>query len=90
LGLADAGSLGSLLIVFDGVAILVSLAGLAVAATQLRQTPSPGGKDPSHLMSTRSGRDRFLAIWGVFSSLWFLFAILFNTIASLTVPPCLI
>jgi hypothetical protein len=33
---------------------------------------------------------RFLALWGIFSSLWFLCAIIFNTIGSLTVPPCLI
>ncbi len=34
------------------------------------------------------GRTRFLALWGLMSSLWFLAAILFNTAASLLVPPC--
>jgi len=34
------------------------------------------------------GRNRFLALWGLMSSLWFFVAVLFNVIASLTVPPC--
>jgi hypothetical protein len=35
------------------------------------------------------GRNRFLALWGVMSSLWFFAAILFNAIVSVTVTPCL-
>lgn len=35
-----------------------------------------------------AGRNRFLALWGLLSSLWFFVAILFNVIASLVVPPC--
>jgi hypothetical protein len=35
------------------------------------------------------GRNRFLALWGVMSSLWFFAAILFNVLVSLTVTPCL-
>jgi hypothetical protein len=34
------------------------------------------------------GRDRFLALWGVMSSLGFFGAILFNVFASILVPPC--
>jgi hypothetical protein len=34
------------------------------------------------------GRDRFLALWGMMSSLWFFAAILFNVFASILVPPC--
>ena len=34
------------------------------------------------------GRTRFLALWGLMSSLWFLAAILFNITASILVPPC--
>lgn len=33
-------------------------------------------------------RTRFLALWGMLSSLWFFFATGFNAIASLMVPPC--
>jgi hypothetical protein len=46
-------------------------------------------RDPRHTLHTGEGRDRFLAMWGLLSSLWFFFAILFSTIASLTVTPCL-
>jgi hypothetical protein len=35
------------------------------------------------------GRNRFLALWGMMSSLWFCAAVLFNVIASLMVPLCL-
>jgi hypothetical protein len=34
------------------------------------------------------GRNRFMALWGLMSSLWFFAAILFNVIASIMVPPC--
>jgi hypothetical protein len=34
------------------------------------------------------GRNRFLALWGLMSSLWFFAAISFNVIASLIVPLC--
>jgi hypothetical protein len=36
-----------------------------------------------------AGRNHFLALWGVMSSLWFFAAILFNAIVSVTVTPCL-
>jgi hypothetical protein len=35
------------------------------------------------------GRNRFLALWGMMSSLWFFAAVLFNAIASVMVPLCL-
>lgn len=36
----------------------------------------------------RTGRNHFLAVWGLMSSLWFFTAILFNLIAALAVPIC--
>ena len=36
-----------------------------------------------------AGRNRFLALWGVMSSLWFFAAILFNILVSVMVTPCL-
>jgi hypothetical protein len=39
-------------------------------------------------LTSSQGRNRFLALWGVMSSLWFLAAILFNVLASLMVPLC--
>jgi hypothetical protein len=71
---------------FDGVAVIAAAAGGAAAFwcwQRLRQEPAAANRN------IRVGRARFLALWGLFSSLWFFFAILFNAIGSLTVPPCL-
>ena len=46
------------------------------------------GPDAADALQIGEGRARFLALWGIFSSLCFLIAILFNIIASVTVPIC--
>ena len=69
---------------FDLIAILFSLLGGGVAWFCFVKVGRSGTTADTRSM----GRARFLAIWGIFSSLWFLGAILFNTIASMTVPPC--
>jgi len=40
------------------------------------------------LLRAGEGRNRFLALWGLLSSLWFFAAILFNIFASIMVPVC--
>jgi len=40
------------------------------------------------LLRAGQGRNRFLALWGLMSSLWFFAAILFNVFASIMVPVC--
>lgn len=77
------GPLVAALLVFDVVALAASAAGAAVSWTSWRR--SRAGEGIGH---AREGRDRFLAMWGLLSSLWFFFAILFNVIASVMVPPC--
>jgi len=67
---------------FDLVAILFSLLGGGVAWICFAKA----GRSDSGNKSV--GRARFLALWGIFSSLWFFGAILFNSIASVTVPLC--
>ena len=74
-GLASTGPLFSGLIAFDIIALATCFAG--------------GWVSWSHWRRVRSGRNRFLALWGLMSSLWFFAAILFNAIASVAVPPCL-
>jgi hypothetical protein len=81
--LSSTGTLSTVLMVFDMVALLAAISGGATSWAswqRLRRLRHPSPHE--------EGRDRFLAIWGLFSSLWFFFAILFNTIASLTVTPC--
>lgn len=62
------------LLLFDLVALAACAAGWLASWRVWRAGPS--------------GRTRFLALWGLMSSLWFLAAILFNTTASILVPPC--
>lgn len=63
------------LIAFDVIALAACGAG-ALVSWRGWQRVRPGG------------RNRFLALWGLMSSLWFFAAILFNAIASLVVTPC--
>lgn len=73
--LASAGPLFGALVVFDLVALALCAAGGRVSWSQWKRV--------------RSGRNRFLALWGIMSSLWFFVAVAFNAIASVAVPPCL-
>jgi hypothetical protein len=86
--IASAPSLKMAMLGFDGVAILAAMTGGIVAWLCLAKIRQKRRGPYSHSVATGMGRARFLALWGVFSSLWFLGAILFNVIASLTVPPC--
>jgi hypothetical protein len=84
--IAPAASLSAALTGFDIVAIVAAVAGGAVSLWCWRRIQR-GPQTATFQIS--EGRVRFLALWGIFSSLWFFFAIVFNTIASVTVPPCL-
>jgi hypothetical protein len=80
-------ALRSVLYVFDAVAVLAAIAGGTVAflcwrAARIAET------DTRTTAQTRASRTRFLAMWGMMSSLWFLGAIAFNVIGSATVRLC--
>jgi hypothetical protein len=85
--MAHTAPLTTAMIVFDIVALGACAAGALVAWTIWRRVREAGGH--RHTLHTGEGRNRFLAMWGLLSSLWFFGAILFNVIASLVVPPCL-
>jgi hypothetical protein len=82
------GTLHVALIVFDVTAIVAALAGgiVSVGAWRATQDEKKGGA--RHALHVGEGRSRFMALWGIMSSLWFLGAIVFNTIGSLMVPLC--
>jgi hypothetical protein len=84
--LASGSVLGGILAAFDIVAAIAAASGGVVALWCWRRVQHK--REEGHF-DIGAGRARFLALWGIFSSLWFFCAILFNTIASLTVPPCL-
>jgi hypothetical protein len=77
LGPSVGGGLYVPLIAFDGIALAGCAAG-ALVSWRIWARLRPG-----------EGRNRFLALWGVMSSLWFFAAILFNVLVSVTVTPCL-
>jgi hypothetical protein len=71
---------------FDAVALVAALAG-GIMSLMVWRRIGRAGAHPA-VVAMGEGRTRFLAIWGLYSSLWFFFAILFNAIATVTVPPC--
>lgn len=83
----SAAAIRTFMIAFDVAAIVAAIVGIAVSVMSWRIARGDSG-DLRYDSATTEGRERFMAIWGFFSSLAFLFAIVFNVIASLTVPPC--
>jgi hypothetical protein len=75
---ASTASLFAVLMLFDLIAMAACAIG-AIMSWRAWRHVRPG-----------ESRNRFLALWGLMSSLWFFAAILFNTIVSLMVPPCLV
>ena len=74
------------LFVFDVLAIVVALAGCAVSYSSWRKAVDP--KPGTHALQVFDGRAHFMAVWGMLFSFGFLIAIVFETIASIAVPPC--
>ena len=74
--LAQTGWLFGALMLFDLVAVVLCGTGGIVSWRAWRR------------MRAGAGRNRFLALWGLMSGLWFAAAILFNVVASLMVPLC--
>lgn len=74
-GLPSHGGLLAALVAFDLLALALCGAGTIVSWRGWQRSRETGG------------RNRFLALWGLMSSLWFFAAVLFNAIATF-VPPC--
>lgn len=85
---AAPGLLRIALIAFDVTAVIAALAGAFVSFVNWRATRDENGDAAHPTAHIAQGRSRFMALWGTMSSLWFLGAILFNTIASLVAPLC--
>lgn len=82
------GTLHTALIAFDVVAIVAALAGGIVSFGTWRATQNEKKGGAYKALHTGEGRARFMALWGIMSSLWFLSAIVFETIGSTMVPLC--
>ncbi|HTT82295.1 MAG TPA: hypothetical protein VMF67_02325 [Rhizomicrobium sp.] len=85
--IASDGTLRSALYAFDVVAIAAAIAGGIVAFLCWRAVRE-AETDTRATAQTRMSRMRFLAMWGMMSSVWFLGAIVFNVIGSATVRLC--
>jgi hypothetical protein len=82
------GALYTTLIVFDAVAIAVAILGGVVSWMSWNATQGEKSGGAHRALHTGEGRARFMALWGIMSSLWFLGAIVFSTIGSIVVPLC--
>jgi len=71
---------------FDALAILAALAGCYVAWSSLAKARAKAGN--GHPLNVFGERARFMAQWGLIFSAGFFLAIVFETIANVTVPLC--
>ena len=85
--IASETALRSALYAFDAVAIAAAIAGGIVAFICWRAVRD-AETDTRATAQTRISRMRFMALWGLMSSVWFLGAIVFNVIGSATVRLC--
>jgi hypothetical protein len=73
----------------DAIAIMAAIAGGIVSWSCWHAVKSEKEGGRRHAIDAGEGRTRFLALWGLFSSLCFLVGIVFATLASIEAPLCL-
>ncbi|HEY2418537.1 MAG TPA: hypothetical protein VGH84_11510 [Steroidobacteraceae bacterium] len=76
------------LLAFDAVALIVGLAAALVAFASWRAVRAEQQSSGHQALDIGEGRTRFMALWGIMSSLCFLGAIIFHTLASIMAPLC--
>lgn len=81
-------ALPATLLAVNLIALLVALAGLFDSHRIWLQTNTEGRGGHERLLHAGEGRTRFLAVIGIWASVWFALMIGFDTIALLGVPPC--
>lgn len=82
------GSIWLFLLIVEGIALAVALAGAATAYRSWAATDAEAHGDTEDLVEAGRGRTRFLALWGLMTSLGFAVAILFSLTGPLVVPLC--
>jgi hypothetical protein len=78
----------ALLLVVELIAFLVAVSGAVIAWRLWRATRQEVGGNAEEMVEAGKGRTRFLALWGVLTSLGFLGAIVFSLIGLIVVPLC--
>lgn len=77
-----------LLLAVELVASLIAVSGAAVALRLWRATREEVEGGAEEMVEAGKGRTRFLALWGLMTSVGFLGAIMFSLIGLLVVPLC--
>lgn len=77
-----------ILLIIDAVGIVLAIAGGLVAFASWRRTFSEAPGSAHQLLDTGEGRTRFLAMFGLLTSVLFVLAILFGTAANFVIPLC--
>jgi len=76
------------LIALNLAALVVVVAGGVYCRIAWNRTANEKAGGPEAALTIGSGRTRFLAVWGMMSSVGFSLAVLFDTIEPLLVPGC--
>jgi hypothetical protein len=82
------GSVWSVLLTIELVALAVAIAGGITAYSSWQATREEAAGETTHLVEAGRGRTRFLALWALFTSLAFSFALLFSLTGLFVVPLC--
>jgi len=80
--------LWSILVAIDVAAILLAIAGGLVSFRSWRLTSEEAAGSAHHLLDRGEGRTRFLAMFGILTSVLFALGLLFATAAVFLVPLC--
>lgn len=78
---AEAGWANPAMIAINLVALLVGILALLASFNILRRTGSEFAGGHDSVMEAGEGRSRYMGVWGIWTSLLFIFAIAFNTIS---------
>jgi hypothetical protein len=87
--IASGVAMHSALYAFDAIAIAAALAGGIVSFSSWHAVKAEKEGGHHRAVDVGEGRARFMALWGVFSSLCFLIGIVFASIGSLEAPLCI-
>jgi hypothetical protein len=82
------GSIWLFLLTVEGIAVVIAFAGAMTAYRSWAATHAEAHGDTEDLVEAGRGRTRFLALWGLMTSLGFAVAILFSLTGPLVVPLC--
>jgi hypothetical protein len=87
-GIATPTWLAPAVIGFNFAALAISVAALMVALALVRRTTHEHRQRSGGIMDAGEGRTRFLAVWGVFTSIVFFVATLANSFSLVLVSSC--